>query len=1160
MNSNYTKLAACLSLVFALLLPAGCVKEDDMVEVGRKISLKASLVPSDILTRGEGVLDPHYGRNLVIGMARIDESVTEGYPMFDHTEGQLEAVMKPGKTDLNSRDISFVDSFQQFMDERHNIKFASWYPYGKGSYDHSKKTVTTPIDGTTDIMYGSVATGNQRDGFNTIFFEHALSKFTFHVYAMVQHGGGEETVGQVWGKVKSIKIMGLATGCEITLPVSGGKVDTYKIAYNGVKPDNAMSIPSDRTDGVLVDKLPVGVNNALRLSPVLAAPPADGLLRVVVVTENKGAQHQSTSKTMTIAKDFKAGRNYDIFLRFSDHGIINPEISVGEWTEYPDDIESDFNSDIYYDLGTEETANSYIVTSANYKYCFDVTVKGNGSTGIVDGRAHQLNTGYIDVVWMDKGMDKYFHLENNYPINNRVLFDVTNDTSNADPTDRTDKVLSVKGNVLIGGYDRNPADGGKLLWTWHVWMIRNPTEQTYKNGYVVLDRDMGACHREVRNEDITDIDGLYYQWGRPTPLPLGREVVSPQLDPKGKIVYTKPFEVRDNAEAAGLDTRIMHPEYFYTDEQSIKQEREFIHLWGMDEKTLDFKKTIYDPCPPGYRLPSDNLFKYVDNMEVTLNGVHNHAYETIVDNYYKMTNPLSGYYEGSANPEIGRKGYFPVRRQAPDPYTGAYMWSGVINIDKDNSARNPVPYAIGMFGNKENGAYEETRSEERKPTAALPVRCVSVLSRPEVIDLSMFQTANCYIISQAGFYKFNPTVRGNGVGKLLTPGSGSSIDITEKMHTDIGQEVYKVIPLWWQGDLSTPDGNDIDKNPMPVKFLEGGKLQANKRVYFEVEEFRKGNLIVAGVDRKGAILWSWHLWLTDKPRNHDSHDYAVMDRFLGATVAPTYPAASLTSGEFYASLGLYYQWSRKDPFPGPTTSTGAMKWWLYDGSTATGPWIQMTELAGKTNMETEKTVAASVSSPILYHLSTDNVAGDNWRGYLPYDWDYKVGDRVSSPRNQCYSNLLNPSNMWGYSAAEGFGKTSSKTMYDPCPPGYSVAYYLVWTNSSIDNPDPVYTYKDAGNVRNPGVVALPGYGIFLTRGTFDKTWYPYTGYIDSYSGKFKKVGVEGRFHSSTPAGGGGRSLQYYGSGQTIYTGQAVDGKSYKGIPSAFALPVRCQKD
>lgn len=151
MNTNSMK-----HIISLLLLPAACVREDEMAQKS-DIRLTASLIPSGIMTRGEGVLDPHYGKELTIGMARIDERVTPGYPLFDNTAGQLKAVMKPGRGDTNSRDISFVDSFQQFLDVNSNIKFASWYPFGDSSYNARRKSVSTPIDGTTDILYGSVA-------------------------------------------------------------------------------------------------------------------------------------------------------------------------------------------------------------------------------------------------------------------------------------------------------------------------------------------------------------------------------------------------------------------------------------------------------------------------------------------------------------------------------------------------------------------------------------------------------------------------------------------------------------------------------------------------------------------------------------------------------------------------------------------------------------------------------------------------------------------------------------------------------------------------------------------------------------------------------------------------------------------------------------------
>ncbi len=60
-------------------------------------------------------------------------------------------------------------------------------------------------------------------------------------------------------------------------------------------------------------------------------------------------------------------------------------------------------------------------------------------------------------------------------------------------------------------------------------------------------------------------------------------------------------------------------------------------------------------------------------------------------------------------------------------------------------------------------------------------------------------------------------------------------------------------------------------------------------------------------DASGTILWSWHIWLTDKPEDqvYKNNAGTMMDRNLGAT--------SATPGDVKA-LGLLYQWGRKDPF------------------------------------------------------------------------------------------------------------------------------------------------------------------------------------------------------------------------------------------------------
>jgi hypothetical protein len=80
--------------------------------------------------------------------------------------------------------------------------------------------------------------------------------------------------------------------------------------------------------------------------------------------------------------------------------MINADASVAEWIVEDEDIEQEVSVDMFYNLSNYETANSYIVNSANYGYCFDATIKGNGNNSLVGGSA-KLNPGYVDILWDD---------------------------------------------------------------------------------------------------------------------------------------------------------------------------------------------------------------------------------------------------------------------------------------------------------------------------------------------------------------------------------------------------------------------------------------------------------------------------------------------------------------------------------------------------------------------------------------------------------------------------------------------------------------------------------------------------------------------------------------------------------------------------------------
>lgn len=102
------------------------------------------------------------------------------------------------------------------------------------------------------------------------------------------------------------------------------------------------------------------------------------------------------------------------------------------------------------------------------------------------------------------------------------------------------------------------------------------------------------------------------------------------------------------------------------------------------------------------------------------------------------------------------------------------------------------------------------------------------------VELSSGETANCYIVSAEGTYSF-PAVKGNS---SESPGQVSAAEV-----------------LWESfGSKVQPNTGDLISN---VKY-EDGKIIFNASA-------KKGNAVIAVRDATGTILWSWHIWMTDKP-------------------------------------------------------------------------------------------------------------------------------------------------------------------------------------------------------------------------------------------------------------------------------------------------------
>lgn len=151
-------------------------------------------------------------------------------------------------------------------------------------------------------------------------------------------------------------------------------------------------------------------------------------------------------------------------------------------------------------------------------------------------------------------------------------------------------------------------------------------------------------------------------------------------------------------------------------------------------------------------------------------------------------------------------------------------------------------------------------------------------------DLSAAGTANCYLVQQAGDYKFKAVI-GN---------------------TDATVGNVKTVEVLWESF-------GTDEMPNVGDLIASASYKDGYICFSTPEAFRDGNAVVAAKNSKGTILWSWHIWCAEEgwtEQVYYNDAGTMMDRNLGTT--------SATPGDVGA-LGLLYQWGRKDPFLGSSS-------------------------------------------------------------------------------------------------------------------------------------------------------------------------------------------------------------------------------------------------
>ena len=188
---------------------------------------------------------------------------------------------------------------------------------------------------------------------------------------------------------------------------------------------------------------------------------------------------------------------------------------------------------------------------------------------------------------------------------------------------------AAKGNAVIAALVNR-----QVAWSWHIWRTDAPAEKEAAAGCTILDRNLGAT--SVTPGDVSSY-GLYYQWGRKDPFvgakelgkdapiggasetaAFGTQTAAYEKNTIDQTAYA--FDVIGNDDNTITDCvayAVQHPTTFIKYVVSVGNSgvstwfnsdlSNFSDLWG----AVSGRKSVYDPCPAGYKVPVDSAEAWV---------------------------------------------------------------------------------------------------------------------------------------------------------------------------------------------------------------------------------------------------------------------------------------------------------------------------------------------------------------------------------------------------------------------------------------------------------------------------------------------------------------------------------------------------------------------
>lgn len=374
-------------------------------------------------------------------------------------------------------------------------------------------------------------------------------------------------------------------------------------------------------------------------------------------------------------------------------------------------------------------ANSYVLTIPKAAYSLDVSCNGGGQpiSGINDAK----------IVWQS-GSSVIQHLL--YDSNSQTVTFYVDALTDADDDDEYVKedgqYVMRHGNAVIAVVD----DDENVLWSWHLWLVKasvNPLENytTYSNGVTFMNINLGAyANSNGATDDTTlilDSYGLYYQWGRKDPFlrPYYHDCAGNEdqyvYGNSGSAVYVEYAET--SAEVGTVEYTIANPMTFITNAACVDAESgDGIGDWlatPNNELWSGTTKSLYDPCPYGWRVPAASDFDCLkltdeeDSMSLEdARGRFGWMLSDGTNSHFYTAAGFRSYYDGTIHNMNYKEGVYPSQ---PEPWEG-YYWTAGTTADGKQSTCMYFDLTTTRTVNKFNLNYPSKRAN------AMQIRCVKV--------------------------------------------------------------------------------------------------------------------------------------------------------------------------------------------------------------------------------------------------------------------------------------------------------------------------------------------------------------------------------------------------------------------------------------------------